>query len=279
MESEVNEQRRHVVLAGLATVPLMAITPPTGARNPGAPSNTAFILDAKPEAVALDVTRTALIVIDMQNDFGSKGGMFDLAGVEISGIKKTIAPTARALAAARDAGIKVIYLKMAFRPDLSDLGAQDSVNRVRHLRMNVGKTVRAPDGRESRILIRDTWNTDILSELKPMPEDIVMYKTRFSGFYKTELDAALSRLSVRHLIITGCTTSICVESTVRDAMFRDYLPILLADCMSEPIGQRLSRSNHEASLLSTEVLLGWVSSSDQFIGAVSGSTASSHSHS
>ena len=162
---------------------------------------------------------------------------------------------------------------------VSDLGAPDSVNRVRHLRMNVGKTVRAPDGRESRILIRDTWNTDIVSELKPMPEDIVMYKTRFSGFYKTELDAALSRLAVRHLIITGCTTSICVESTVRDAMFRDYLPILLADCMSEPIGQSLSRSNHEASLLSTEVLLGWVSSSDQFIGAVSGSTANAHSHS
>ena len=112
-----------------------------------------------------------------------------------------------------------------------------------------------------------------------MPADIVMYKTRFSGFYKTELDAVLGRLGARHLIITGCTTSICVESTVQDAMFRDYLPILLEDCMSEPIGQTLSRSNHAASLLSTEVLLGWVSSSDQFIGAVSGATVNAHSHS
>jgi ureidoacrylate peracid hydrolase len=247
MESEMNEQRRRVVLAGLATIPLRTIAAMADADNP---SKITFTVEAKPEAVTLDVTRTALIVIDMQNDFGSKGGMFDLAGIDISGIKKAIAPTARALAAARDAGIKVIYLKMAYRPDLSDLGALDSVNRVRHLHMNVGKTVRAPDGRESRILIRDTWNTDIVSDLQPKAEDIVMYKTRFSGFYKTELDATLNRLAVRHLIITGCTTSICVESTVRDAMFRDYLPILLADCMSEPIGQGPARSNHEATLLS-----------------------------
>jgi len=273
MESEMNEQRRRVVLAGLATIPLRTIAAMADADNP---SKITFTVEAKPEAVTLDVTRTALIVIDMQNDFGSKGGMFDLAGIDISGIKKAIAPTARALAAARDAGIKVIYLKMAYRPDLSDLGALDSVNRVRHLHMNVGKTVRAPDGRESRILIRDTWNTDIVSDLQPKAEDIVMYKTRFSGFYKTELDATLNRLAVRHLIITGCTTSICVESTVRDAMFRDYLPILLADCMSEPIGQGLARSNHEATLLSTEVLLGWVSSSDQFIVGLSRSERSSH---
>jgi ureidoacrylate peracid hydrolase len=68
--------------------------------------------------------------------------------------------------AAREAGIKIVYLKMGFRPDLSDLGTPNSVNRARHWRMNVGKTVLAPDGKESRILIRDTWNTDILSELK-----------------------------------------------------------------------------------------------------------------
>src|SRR5882757_594858 len=229
MESEMNEQRRRVVLAGLATIPLMTVAAMADADNP---SKITFTVEAKPEAVTLDVTRTALIVIDMQNDFGSKGGMFDLAGIDISGIKKAIAPTARALAAARDAGIKVIYLKMAYRPDLSDLGALDSVNRVRHLHMNVGKTVRAPDGRESRILIRDTWNTDIVSDLQPKAEDIVMYKTRFSGFYKTELDATLNRLAVRHLIITGCTTSICVESNVRDAMYIDYLHILLGDCIS-----------------------------------------------
>ena len=225
-------------------------------------------LDAKPEAITLDPAKTAVIVVDMQNDFGSKGGMFDRAGIDISGIQKAVGPTAKVLASARKAGIKIIYLKMGYKPDLSDLGAPNSVNRVRHLRLGVGDRVTAPDGKESRILIRDTWNTDIVPELTPQAGDDVIYKTRFSGFFETDLDARLRKLAVTHLIITGCTTSICVDSTVRDAMFRDYLSILLADCMSEPIGHGLPRSNHDASLLSVEVLLGWVSDSERFLRAV-----------
>lgn len=228
--------------------------------------------EANPEPIAIDTARTAVIVCDMQNDFGTKGGMFDRAGIDISGIQKAVGHTAKVLAAARPAGIKIVYLKMGYRPDLSDLGAPDSANRVRHLRLGVGKTIDAPDGRKSRILIRDTWNTDIVPELKPESGDDVVYKTRFSGFYETDLDARLKRLQIKHLIVTGCTTSICVDSTVRDAMFRDYLCVLLADCMSEPIGSGLPRSNHDASLLAVEVLLGWVSGSDQFIKGPSGVT-------
>jgi ureidoacrylate peracid hydrolase len=128
--------------------------------------------------------------------------------------------------------------------------------------------MRAPDGTESRILIRDTWNTDIVPELKPQVEDVVIYKHRFSGFYQTELDAKLKQLGVKYLIITGCTTSVCVESTVRDAMFRDYSCVLLTDCMSEPVGYDLPRSNHEASILVIQTLFGWVSTSNEFIRAL-----------
>lgn len=222
-------------------------------------------IDAKPEPVAIDPAHTAVIVVDMENDFAAKGGMFDRAGADISGAQRAIAPTAKVLATARQAGLKIIYLKMGYRPDLSDLGSADSVNRTRHLKFGVGQTIRAPDGRESRVLIRDTWNTDIVPELKPQAGDIVMYKTRFSGFYQTDLDATLKKLEIKHLIITGVTTSICVESTVRDAMFRDYLCVLLRDCMSEPIGHDLPRSNHEASLLNAEALFGWVSDSERFL--------------
>ena len=218
-------------------------------------------IEAKPQPITLDTSSAAVIVVDMQNDFGSKGGMFERAGIDISGIQKAVQPTARVLDAARKAGIKVFYLKMAYRPDLADLGAEDSVNRVRHLQLGVGQHVMAPDGTPSRILVRDTWNSEIVDELKPQGDDVVLYKTRFSGFYKTDLDEQLRALGVKHLLITGCTTSICVESTVRDAMFRDYLCVLLSDCMNEPIGNTFARSNHDASLLSTEVLLGWVSDS------------------
>lgn len=221
-------------------------------------------LNAKPEPIAIDTATTAVIVIDMQNDFGTKGGLFDRAGLDISMIQKAVAPTAQVLAAARNAGITVIYLNMGFRPDLSDLGASDSPNRVRHLIFGAGKTVRAPDGTESRILIRDTWNTAVVSELTPQDGELVIYKHRFSGFYETEFDAVLRKLGVKSLIVTGCTTSVCVESTVRDAMFRDYQCVLLADCMGEPIGNDFPRSNHEASLLVIQTLFGWVSDSTQF---------------
>lgn len=250
------------VAAGAAAAGMSA------AAQAGPRAGSKVTVEARPQPIEIDTAQTAVVVVDMQNDFGSKGGMFDLAGIDISGIQQAVAPTARVLAAARKAGIPVVYLKMGYRDDLSDLGAPDSVNRLRHARLNVGKSVTAPDGRPSRILVRDTWNTDIVVELKPQADDTVIYKTRFSGFYRTDLDDKLKARDVKYLVFTGCTTSICVDSTVRDAMFRDYLPVLLADCMSEPIGDGLPRSNHDASLLSAEVLLGWVSGSEQFMAAV-----------
>ena len=219
-----------------------------------------FVIDAKPEPIVIDTAKTAVIVVDMQNDFGSAGGMFQRAGFDISLIQAAVPPTAKVLDAARKERIKVIYLKMAFKPDLSDAGSADSPNRVRHLQLSVGKTVRAPNGKESRILIRDTWNTDILSELTPKADDVVLYKTRFSGFYKTELDAILQRLGIRYLILAGCLTGVCVESTIRDAMFRDYLAVALADCTGEP-----NKDSHEAALKRIEMPFGWVSNSDNFI--------------
>ena len=170
-----------------------------------------IVVDAKPEALAIDPAQSAVIVVDMQNDFGSNGGMFALAGIDISAIRNAIAPTARVLAAARRAGIGIVYLKMAFRPDLSDAGSLDGPNRIKHRRLRVGEAIVAPDGKASRILIRDTWNTEIVPELAPKRDDIVLYKHRYSGFYETDLDSVLKRRSIKSLIFTGCTTSVCVE--------------------------------------------------------------------
>jgi ureidoacrylate peracid hydrolase len=226
-------------------------------------------LETTTGAVNLDTARAAMLVVDMQNDFGAKGGMFDRAGIDISAVRDAIAPTIRALDTARRAGIPVVFLKMGYQDDLSDLGRTGSPNRERHLNIfAVGAPVAAPDGRPSRVLIRDTWNTDLLDELKPQPEDRVLYKNRFSGFHGTELDAILRGLGVTWLIVTGVSTSVCVESTIRDAMFRDYSCVLLADCTAEPIGGDLPRTNHEASLLLIQTLFGWVSNSTGFIRAL-----------
>jgi ureidoacrylate peracid hydrolase len=225
-------------------------------------------IEAQPNSLKIDPSQTAVIVVDMQNDFGSEDGMFARAGIDISAIQAVVAPTARVLNMARRTRMPVVYLKMAFSSDLSNAGGPEAPNRILHLRMGVGDPVTTPDGHESRILIEDTWNTNILTELTPQPGDLIVIKHRFSGFFETNLDALLRDLGVTTLVFTGCTTSVCVESTLRDAFFRDYRCLLLADCTAEPIGHALERSNHDASLFVIQLMFGWVSDSTAFIEAL-----------
>lgn len=95
--------------------------------------------------------------------------MFAQAGIDIAPIRKVIEPTNAVLTASRRAGVKVVYLKMEFHPDLSNAGPPESPNWIKHQPLRVGERVTAPDGSQSRILVRDTWNTEILSELRPAP--------------------------------------------------------------------------------------------------------------
>lgn len=268
-EKELKITRRNLLKLGTAAGLALSLSEkPAKAQNKKSVKKAGRIvtLDAKPEPISVDTAKTAVIVVDMQNDFGSEGGMFQRAGLDISGIQAAVPPTKKVLTAARKEDIPVIYLKMAFKADLSDAGAPDSVNFVRHTNfLNVGKKIKAPNGKESRILIRDTWNTDIVDALAPEKGDWQIYKTRFSGFYKTELDDVLKEKQIKYLIFTGCTTNICVDSTIRDAMFRDYLSVLLTDCTAEPLGNNFARTNHEAAILSVQALLGWTSDSNIFI--------------
>jgi len=167
----------------------------------------------------------------------------------------------------------VIYLKMAFRADLSDADGPDAPNWLKHLPLRAGEITTTPQGTASRILVRDTWNTDIVDELRPDASDIVLYKHRYSGFYQTDLDTVLKSRDITSLVFAGWTTSVCVESTVRDAMFRDYHCLVLEDCTAEPIGNGLPRSNHEATLLAIQILFGWVSDSARLITALEGKLA------
>jgi ureidoacrylate peracid hydrolase len=233
-----------------------------------ATSSRIVSIQARPVPLSIDLAQSAVLVIDMQHDFGSPGGMFDRAGIDLSSIQRAIPPTRRVVAAARTAGLPIVYLKMTHRADLSDMGGPDSPDWFRHQRMAIGEPVTAPDGRPSRILIEGTWNTEILPELAPLPGDVVVSKHHYSGFFETDLDAQLHALGARHLIVTGCTTSVCVESTIRDAMFRDYACLLLEDCTGQPTFPNSSFGTHEASLLTIQTMFGWVSDSSALIAAL-----------
>jgi len=223
---------------------------------------------ARPAPFSFAPATTAVIVVDMQHDFASPEGMFGRAGIPLDGIRAVVEPTRRVLAAARAAGILVVYLTMGFADDLADLGLPDAPNRERHRALGVGRAAFAPDGAASRVLVRGTWNTAIIDELAPSADDVVVSKHRYSGFFETKLDAVLRQHDIRTLVFTGCTTSVCVESTLRDGFYRDYRCLLLRDCCAEAIGGDEARTNHDATLTVIEALFGWTASSPAFLAAV-----------
>jgi ureidoacrylate peracid hydrolase len=231
------------------------------------------IVEARPAPVSVVPSRTAVVVVDMQNDFGSTGGMFERAGIDISSIRAVIPSTVALIGHVRRCGVKIVYLKMAFQADLSDAGALDSPNRIKHALFKVGESVVAPTGSPSRVLVRDTWSTDIIDELRPEPDDVVIYKHRFSGFFQTDLDQILRASGIDTLLFVGATTSVCVESTVRDAMYRDFHCLVVEDCVAEPIGNELQRTNHDASLVVLQVLFGSITDSRSVIAALGFPTA------
>lgn len=228
---------------------------------------------ARPGPCTLDPATTALLVVDMQNDFASPGGMFDRAGIDISCVQQIVPNVRAVLAASRAAGIRAVYLKMGFDADLADAGYPSSPTWLKHAPLRVGDSVSAPNGEPSRILVRDCWNTEIVGDLAPEENDTVLYKTRYSGFYGTGLDALLRDADIERLIVVGATTSVCVDSTVRDAMFRDYHCLVVSDATAEPIAADAPRSNHDASLLTLELLFASITSTADLVAAFETSMA------
>jgi ureidoacrylate peracid hydrolase len=228
---------------------------------------TLVTINAKPEPLAIDLVKTAVLVIDMQNDFAAIGGMFERSGIDISPIRATIEPTGRVLSAARRRKIPIIYIAEALSPDLSDVGPSHSPHGLMAKRMRVGQAVTAPDGRPSRIHIQGTWHTQVVAELAPRIDEQLIMKTRWSGFHGTTLDDALNAIGARYLVVTGCTTSNCIESTIRDAAMRDYTCLLPSDCTAQPAARGIP-STHESSLQAIARSFGWVTTSTDVVGAL-----------
>lgn len=212
------------------------------------------VLQARPEPVTLDAARSALIVVDMQNAFASRGGMFDLAGHDISGAAPVVALHKRLLPAARQAGVQVIYLQMSFRPDLSDAGGPESPAYHKELALRM---MRERPDLAGTLLIDGSWDAQIVDGLEPQAGDIVIRKSRYNGFTGTDLDAILKSRGIRHLLFSGIATNICVESTARNAFFNEFWPILISDAMNHA-GPEFTR---QATLWNFENVLGWVTDS------------------
>ncbi len=217
------------------------------------------ILKARPQDVEIDLARTAFIVVDMQNAYAKKGGMLDLgAGIDESRTNPVIAANQRLLSAARAAGVQVFYLQFGYKPDLSDAGGPLSPNIRKQMAIRMIKE--RPMVRD-KLIIEGTWGWEIIEELKPEPGDLVVKKARYSGFAGTTLENQLNGLDIRHILFTGVATNVCVESTAREAFFREFWPILIDDAMDHT-GPDFTR---QATLYNFESKFGWVTKTDDVL--------------
>jgi len=220
-------------------------------------------LQAKPEPVHVDLTKSAIVVVDMQNAFASKNGMLDIAGADISGAARVVDVIGAILSAARRGGIPIVYLQMGYKPDLSDSGGPESPNWHKELGIRL---MNCHPELKGKLVTEGTWDFAIVDKLAPQAGDLVIVKTRYSGFARTALDAELQARGVRYLFFTGIATNVCVESTLRDAFFLDYWPILITDA-SMAAGPA---SVQEATIFNIESYFGWTIPSEEFLASTGG---------
>jgi ureidoacrylate peracid hydrolase len=220
------------------------------------------VVPTKPEPIKLDIERTALIVVDMQNAFCKKGGAFDIIGMlDEAGAKRVIETDKKVIEASRRQGIKIIYLRMAYRPDLSNAGGPESPNYWKELAL---VTMRERPERKERFLTIGSWDWEIIDELKPRTGDIAVDKNRYSGFSNTELDAILRTNNIKYLLFIGIATNVCVESTLRDAYFHEYFPVMVSDGCGN-IGPDYTQ---QATIWNVSEVFGWVTTSDDLLKAM-----------
>ena len=187
----------------------------------------------------VDPRSTALVIIDMQNDCCSVGGTGDRAGADLSMYEEIIPRIADFADLCRRVGVPVINVRIHTLPD----GKSDSPAWIR-LRLRANKSYNPENEGAWAFTLEGTWGADFVAELQPKEGDYVVTKFRSSAFTNTNLDLILRSNGIKTVLVSGCTTEGCVESTVRDLCFYDYFGVVLSDCVGSDV-----RELHEASML------------------------------
>jgi len=224
------------------------------------PAIKPVMLQAEPEPIEIDLQRAAVIVVDMQNAFISKGGMVNLWGGDTLPRQKLIKPIRRITDTARAKGLKVVKVAMTYSPDLSDTGGPNSPN---WYKTGLASYIKHPEWRD-KMLFRGTWGANIVEELKPQEDDILVHKPRYSAFFGTDLDTILKTSNAKYLVFVGVNTNICVEASIRDAYYLDYFPILISDATMN-WGPAFTQ---EAAILNVKSCYGWVTTTENIIKAM-----------
>ena len=181
---------------------------------------------------------TALLLIDMQRDFVEPDGFFGNLGIDLTMYDETRPRLAALLGAARRHGVLVVHVQNTALPNrMSDSPAQIRFNLRMHESARHG-------GPPLRYTVRGTPGHDFVEDLTPLPGEIVVRKYRSSAFWGTNIELLLRSNGIRTVVVGGCTTEGCVESTARDAMFSDHYVVIADDCVGSD-----DKEQHDASML------------------------------
>ena len=221
--------------------------------------NTAISVEAEPYAFEFQPATCALLIIDMQRDFLEPGGFGEMLGNDVSQLRSTIEPNKRLLAVWRARGWHVIHTREGHRPDL---GCLPPAKKIR----GRSPTTIGDQGPMGRILVRGEAGHDIIPELYPQFGEAVIDKPGKGAFYATDLHAILMNRGVKQLIVTGVTTEVCVNTTVREANDRGYDCLVPSDCVGSyfPEFQEMGLKMIKAQ----GGIFGWVSHSDKILAAL-----------
>src|SRR6201994_998303 len=226
--------------------------------------NSSGTIVAEPEPIALDLSATALLIIDMQRDFMEPGGFGETLGNNVSQLARAVKPIGAGLAAAREVGMLVIHPREGHLPDLSDAPPAKVQRGAPSMRIG-------DPGPMGRILIRGEAGHDIIPALYPQAGEIVIDKPGKGAFYATALGDVLKKYGIENLLVGGVTTEVCVNTTVREANDRGYRCVVLADGCASYFPEF-----HEMGLKMIKAqggIFGWVADSAAVLEAISPETS------
>jgi nicotinamidase-related amidase len=216
-------------------------------------------IQAQPYPFAFDPPHCALVIIDMQRDFLEPGGFGAMLGNDVSHLRRAIEPNQRLLSAWRASGLLAIHTREGHRPDLADLPPAKKVR-------GGGATTIGDTGPMGRILVRGEPGHDIIPELYPAAGEPVIDKPGKGAFFATDLHAILQNRGITQLVVTGVTTEVCVNTTVREANDRGYECLVPEDCVGSyfPEFQEMGLKMIKAQ----GGIFGWVTKSETIISAL-----------